>query len=236
MTHNPNSLTPAEVTALANREASIEAGIETFVEVANALIDIRDARLYRETLATFEEYCRQRWGFSDRSGRHLIAAADIGPIARANDEGQASEPMSFKDNPDALRRLWADLLKHGEMLTAAHVREAVERHCRPPEATPAERAARRQRRIKSAAAQAAYLIEGVRSSAITGLREIGGYLDGMRLDDDEYETVSEQLYRLLDDISGHAIELLDGIRTDIDDEFGRLLGGELPPAHGEDDD
>jgi hypothetical protein len=32
-----------------------------------ALLEVRDRRLYRETHATFEDYCRERWRFSDRT-------------------------------------------------------------------------------------------------------------------------------------------------------------------------
>jgi succinate dehydrogenase/fumarate reductase-like Fe-S protein len=38
---------------------------DKFKRVLNALRDIRDNKLYRETHETFEDYCRQRWHFSD---------------------------------------------------------------------------------------------------------------------------------------------------------------------------
>src|SRR6476660_8234750 len=45
-------------------EAIIQKGIQTFVEVGNALLEIRESRLYRGQYSTFEEYCRTRWAMS----------------------------------------------------------------------------------------------------------------------------------------------------------------------------
>ena len=59
-------LIPLEAEKLARHEQVIERGLATFVEVGEALSEIRDARLYRESHTTFEAYCRERWGFTDR--------------------------------------------------------------------------------------------------------------------------------------------------------------------------
>jgi hypothetical protein len=56
-------------------EAVIGRGIKTFVEVGTALKEIRDSRLYKAQYGTFEEYCKQRWGFTPQHGGRLIAAA-----------------------------------------------------------------------------------------------------------------------------------------------------------------
>ena len=47
-----------EVARLAELELVIERGQKAFVAVGNALAEIRDQRLYRETHATFEAYCK----------------------------------------------------------------------------------------------------------------------------------------------------------------------------------
>ena len=52
---------PVPYGALTECEAVIERGLRTFVEVGEALLRIRDERLYRETHGTFEDYCRERW-------------------------------------------------------------------------------------------------------------------------------------------------------------------------------
>lgn len=61
---------------LAELEAIIDRGKQTFVEVGNALTEIRERKLYRESgYGTFEDYCQRRHGFSASRGRQLIAAA-----------------------------------------------------------------------------------------------------------------------------------------------------------------
>jgi hypothetical protein len=66
----------AELTAqLINCEKIIERGLQTFVEVGNALLTIRDQRLYRQDHASFEGYCRDRWGFTSSRARQLIGAS-----------------------------------------------------------------------------------------------------------------------------------------------------------------
>jgi hypothetical protein len=59
---------------LANLEAVIERGRRTFLEVGNALMTIRDEKLYRVTHATWDGYCRDRWGISGRHGYRQIEA------------------------------------------------------------------------------------------------------------------------------------------------------------------
>lgn len=70
-----DDVTLAERDRLAELEAVVDRGMQTFVDVGNALMEIRDSRLYREKHGTFAAYCRERWGFSDSRGRQLIAAA-----------------------------------------------------------------------------------------------------------------------------------------------------------------
>jgi hypothetical protein len=83
--------------SLAELEAVIERGRQTFVEVGTALWKIRGRRLYREREhATFEEYCQKRWGWTSRHAeRQMIAAAvveNVRPIGRIpQTESQARE-------------------------------------------------------------------------------------------------------------------------------------------------
>lgn len=63
--------------SLKDCEAIISRGLETFTEVASALLLIRDKKLYLQTHDTFEEYCRQRWSMSARRTYQLIAAKDV---------------------------------------------------------------------------------------------------------------------------------------------------------------
>ena len=70
------ALTHAEAARLAQLEATIERGMDTFVEVGLALAEVRDARLYRADHDTFEDYLERRWGISRRRGYQLIEAAE----------------------------------------------------------------------------------------------------------------------------------------------------------------
>ena len=54
------ALTLTEQERLQCLERIIERGLQTFYEVGTALLEIRDASLYRQTHPTFEAYCRQR--------------------------------------------------------------------------------------------------------------------------------------------------------------------------------
>jgi len=62
---------------LSDLEARIAAGLKTFLEVGAALVEIRDARLYRGAYKTFEAYCRDRWGIGRRHAYQIIDAAAV---------------------------------------------------------------------------------------------------------------------------------------------------------------
>jgi len=62
---------------LATCEDIIEAGLQTFYDVGQALAHIRDAELYRAGYVTFQAYLRERWGITFNHANHLIAGADV---------------------------------------------------------------------------------------------------------------------------------------------------------------
>lgn len=70
-------LNPAAQVALASCEQRIERGLKTFIDVGQALAEIRDSRLYKGTHDTFEDYCRDRWGFSRQRAQQFTAAAEL---------------------------------------------------------------------------------------------------------------------------------------------------------------
>lgn len=101
------SLSALERSRLVDLERVVERGRAVFVEVGLALAEIRDSRLYRDSHGTFEDYCRERWGFSDRYGRYLMDAAAIGTIVPVRNEAQARELAPLLDQPEILRDTWA---------------------------------------------------------------------------------------------------------------------------------
>jgi hypothetical protein len=55
-------------------ESEIESGIRS---VGKALMEIRDSKAYLGNHETFESYCKERWGFTDRHARDLIDAEAV---------------------------------------------------------------------------------------------------------------------------------------------------------------
>lgn len=127
------AFTPEEDTRLQELEATIEAGVRTFVDVGLALLEIRDGRLYRAAHPTFDAYCRERWAFSRVRAHQLIEGAEVaGLLTTVNttppsSERQARElvPLAHEDEQAAIE-VWQELREaHGDKVTATLVREAV---------------------------------------------------------------------------------------------------------------
>lgn len=71
------ALLVAEQGALDRCEAVISRGLQTYIEVGSALLEIRDQRLYRATHQTFADYCNERWHMSRQRAYQLIDASEI---------------------------------------------------------------------------------------------------------------------------------------------------------------
>jgi hypothetical protein len=70
-----DSLSEDERLRLREHECKIEKTLAGMDEAIEALIEIRDLRLYRETHTSFEDYCLERWGKTWRRMRQLSAAS-----------------------------------------------------------------------------------------------------------------------------------------------------------------
>jgi hypothetical protein len=127
------SLSLAELQTLEHYERIIAQGFKTFVEVGQALVAIRDQRLYRQDYGTFEDYLRQRWDLSRPYAYQLIdasvtvqnlsATADILPANEAQARPLTSVP------PDQQAEVWQEAVKTAPPsgITAAHVKKTVSR-------------------------------------------------------------------------------------------------------------
>jgi hypothetical protein len=62
---------------LAQCEEVIERGLDSFIEVGNALLIIREERLYKDDYDDFKTYCQERWDTSDRHAHRLIDSAEV---------------------------------------------------------------------------------------------------------------------------------------------------------------
>ena len=69
------ALSDHERERLARNEGKIHDALLSFVEMGEALEDIRVNRLYREHYRSFEEYCFKRWGFGGKRGYQYIGAS-----------------------------------------------------------------------------------------------------------------------------------------------------------------
>ncbi len=125
------ALVKSERAELARLEGLIERGMTTFVEVGNALREIRDARLYRASHATFEAYCRERWEWSKAYSNRIIASAAaveaLAPMGVTPTSERQVRPLVNLE-PDQQRKVWALAVKTAPegKVTAKHV-ESVAR-------------------------------------------------------------------------------------------------------------
>jgi hypothetical protein len=123
---------PPRSKRLKRLEETIEQGLTTFVEVGSAIREIRDEKLYRDEYDTFEDYCRERWGWSKTHAyRHIEAANTLEVMSPIGDtpknEAQTRElaPLA-KEDPEAAKELWDELVaEYGEKLTAKKIKQAV---------------------------------------------------------------------------------------------------------------
>ena len=120
-------------------EGVIEQGLSAFVEVGEALLEIRNSRLYRESHYTFGDYCRERWELDKPYAHRLIVAAEVtakvtamvptGTTAPAN-EAQPRELAPLRREPIKLAEAWTEATERAEAeersVTARDVREVVE--------------------------------------------------------------------------------------------------------------
>lgn len=117
---------------LGELEGVIERGLATFVEVGQALLEIRDSRLYRETHRTFEAYCRERWAMSKSHANRQIDAAVVARLLTPTgvipaNEAQARElaPLLRDGEAELLATVRELRVSHGDGVTAKAIRTAV---------------------------------------------------------------------------------------------------------------
>lgn len=142
-------LSTTESDRLAELETVIERGLQTFIEVGSALMEIRSSRLYRQMYATFEEYCQARWDLRKSRTYQLMDAAEVvenlksstivelssGNIPLPINEAQA-RPLT-KLGLEMQRQVWQRAVETAPQgkITARHV-ETVVREFQATEAEP----------------------------------------------------------------------------------------------------
>lgn len=136
-------LSPAEQTRLIDLEVAIDKGMRTFVEVGQALAEIRDSGLYRDGHATFEDYCAKRWNLDKPHAYRLIVASEISaglvPMGTTtpSSERVARELAPLRETPERMREAWAEAVSVSEgKPTAKDVREVVQQFVEPKAPNP----------------------------------------------------------------------------------------------------
>jgi len=131
------TITTTETELLAFCERKIAAGISTFCEVGDALLKIRDARLYRATHASFAAYCIEKWGMTRRRADQLIEASVVvvglqseNNCSQIQTESQARELAHV---PAAARAYVLKEVAAAGPVTAKAIKEAAKRNAEPEE-------------------------------------------------------------------------------------------------------
>ena len=91
-------LTPERAALRAQHELVISQGLQAFVAVGEALLAMRDEKLYQPEYKTFEDYLKARWNISRAEGYRLMEAAQV-----VNSLSQGLRQML--ENPNQARAL-----------------------------------------------------------------------------------------------------------------------------------
>lgn len=126
------ALTVPEQDELTRCETVIERGLANFMEVGQALLVVRDKKLYRLSHKTFAEYCSDRWQLGKTHAYRAMVAAEvtrdlspIGDILPANEaQARPLAPLAPEERNQAWER--AVEIAGGSQPTAAQVAEAAE--------------------------------------------------------------------------------------------------------------
>jgi len=97
--YQDTKLSEQSLLTLEECEKIIDAGIKSFMQIGQALEEIKRNKLYLEAgYATYNEYCQQRWQFTPQHSNRLIQAYRLQKIFE-------SEPMGSFDVPESERQL-----------------------------------------------------------------------------------------------------------------------------------
>lgn len=136
--------------ALAECEAVIERGKQTFLEVGQALARIQRDELYKFKYGTFAGYCEARWGITRQRARHYLRAFEavesLGPpedggFRKSSFPGKSSfhgnewQALALADVPPEHREeVVARVEKSGRKVTARAIKAEAAAMAAPPKA------------------------------------------------------------------------------------------------------
>ncbi len=130
-------LTASESATLQDCEQRIERGLKTFIEVGQALAEIRDSRLYKGTHDTFEAYCQERWQIDRTRAQNFITAArtvleisNTHPDLPAPVKESQARALAAVPEPDRAE-VWRETVERTEGKPTAAAVRAVQRERTP---------------------------------------------------------------------------------------------------------
>jgi protein gp37 len=132
-----HELSITEQARLIELERIIDRGQAAFVEVGNALLEIRKDRLYRIEFDTFEDYCRERWEMARRTAYQLMSGAEVFEnvrnCAQSNPTHESQMRPLTQLEPEEQRSVWqrAQGTAPDGKITAAHVKAVIEHVPKP---------------------------------------------------------------------------------------------------------
>jgi len=214
-----NSLNSTEIKNLDRLETVAQHGLHTHAEVADALAEIRDARLYRGSHRTFEDYLCERWRINCPGASRVIGAHDVSDAPAV---------------PDVIAKLWHEVLEAlGSEVTAADIRLTVHKLRAPgePAADP-----------QPSPDQVTELVHGRLFPELRWLlTQSGGTIADVayQLESHPFELDEDAREQLRDDVLviEEELAMLKTVlaSVDWDAELGRLLSDEISPPEGDAD-
>lgn len=241
-TNPDNTLTSAEVAHLNKLEAIVQRGLDTDLELGNALAEISDESLYRATHQTFEAYLRARWEIRRLPDDQLNQAAETAdpPSSDLNVPAPGTEPEPRAVAPVRARgRAWlANVWKQirhafsGDSVPSADI--TVRRREQPAELKPEPRPTLGP----PGDLEAGELIPRLGwllTHAGGKIADVAHHLEtrAADLDNDAREQLRDDLLALHEELAS-LTALLEPV--DWDAEHGRLLAGEIPSFENDADD
>jgi hypothetical protein len=127
-------LSIAETIKYSNCKEIITSGLQSFIDVGDALADLRDGKLYREEYSTFEECCDAEFGITPSYARRLVAATGvienlksvpIGTIPENEAQARPLVGLPADKQAEAFKAATDKAASEGRKVTGADVKAAV---------------------------------------------------------------------------------------------------------------
>jgi hypothetical protein len=243
--NSDNSRSRAEAEHLNNLEAIVRRGLDTDLEVGNALAEIDDTGLYRATHPTFEAYLRDRWGISRTRGEQLIQAAEAARPPSADGDKPAPATRSKarplgpvrRDGSDGLAVVWERARRDfgGDDVTAVDIHLTVRKRQQPPQLQP-DPWRNPQRPAELEAGELLRRLHRLMIESSVTIANIARQLEtrAAELDDDACEQLRNDVLVLDEDIE--TLKAVLAAPVDWDAAHERLIAGEVAPFEDESDE